>query len=89
MMWKLTDTPEKQSGPANSDLIMDSKKINKTLKNVVEDIKYHIEDLGIFSGFVALILNAITLVRYKRNTTTDESVQNACLYILQKFEYIR
>ncbi|XP_067000048.2 endoribonuclease Dcr-2 [Anabrus simplex] len=65
MSARLEEEIEDPSVPRNAFPLTDLLKINKKLKNIMEEVKYHVNDLGLYGGSISALKHIIQLERLK------------------------
>lgn len=69
-----TSIPEKTKVPFGLIPMSDDMKQNKELKNIVENVKYQIDDLGLYGGYVATKMYIAALEKLARRTDTVDAL---------------
>ncbi|XP_046981769.1 endoribonuclease Dicer-like isoform X1 [Schistocerca americana] len=54
-------------GPDHSHLMIDKKKINKKLRNVLGDVRYQLGEVGVYGGYLATLLHKVELIRWQQH----------------------
>nr|BAW35366.1 Dicer3 [Locusta migratoria] len=54
-------------GPEDSHLMIDKKKVNKKLRNVLGDVRYQMSEVGVYGGYLATLLHKVELIRWQQH----------------------